>query len=68
MDNSVNGRILSKCNPLLGQDSHEEQVIPDHHQVTVQNKDVIKIGVECENTVHMWENRKFDKRDEPSED
>ena len=41
----MNGRILSKCNLLFSQENHGEQVVPDCHQVTVQNKDTIKIGV-----------------------
>ena len=45
IDNSMNGRILSKGNPLLSQENNGEQVAPDHHQVTVQNKNTIKIGV-----------------------
>ena len=45
IDNSLNGIILSKGNPLLSQENHVEQVVPNHHQVTVQNKDTIKIGV-----------------------
>ena len=45
IDNSMYGRILSQGNPSLSQDNHGEQVVPDHHQVTVQIKDTIKIGV-----------------------
>ena len=38
----MNGRMLSKGNPFLNQDIHGEQVVPDHDQVTVQNKDNIE--------------------------
>ena len=43
--NTVNGRVLSKDNPSLSQDNHGEQVVPDCHQMIVQNKDTMKIEV-----------------------
>ena len=69
IDNSVKWRILSKGNPLLIEDNHWEQVVPDYHQVNVQNKDAIKIGVwnvrklyQCgkiENVIHEMKHLKI---------
>ena len=35
IDNNVNGRILSKGDPSPGEENHGEQVLLNHHQVTV---------------------------------